>query len=99
VDALKLPALKGIRRRSLVLALHAAVAGWAGTTLLAAAASPVTVLTATQRREVASLARGEAELVAIDEVLAGLGASLTTDPKGSAVTVRRGAHELVLHHK
>ncbi len=59
----------------------------------------MTVLTATQRREVAALARGDAELVALDEVLAGLGASLTTDPKGVAVTVRRGAHELVLHHK
>jgi N-acetylmuramoyl-L-alanine amidase len=37
--------------------------------------------------------------VAIDEVLSGLGARLVTDPKGLAVTVQRGSHELVLHHK
>ncbi len=58
----------------------------------------MTVLTATQRREVAPVARGDVELVPIDEVLAGLGASLTTDAKGVAVTVQRGSHELVLHH-
>jgi len=43
--------------------------------------------------------RGELELVAIEDVLAGLDAKLTTDPRGVAVTVRRGSHELVLHHR
>jgi N-acetylmuramoyl-L-alanine amidase len=68
-------------------------------TPLGAANGPVTVLTATQRREIAPVLRGEVELVPIDEVLSGLGARLITDPKGLAVTVQRGAHELVLHHK
>jgi N-acetylmuramoyl-L-alanine amidase len=68
-------------------------------TPLGAATGPVTVLTATQRREIAPVLRGEVELVPIDEVLSGLGARLITDPKGLAVTVQRGAHELVLHHK
>ena len=67
---------------------------------LAAAEGPVTILTATQRREVQSVARGaETELVPIDEVLAGFGASFISDPKGQAVTIQRGSHELVLHHK
>jgi N-acetylmuramoyl-L-alanine amidase len=38
-------------------------------------------------------------MVAIDDVLAGLGATFTSDPKGGAVSVQRGSHELVLHHR
>jgi N-acetylmuramoyl-L-alanine amidase len=38
-------------------------------------------------------------MVAIDDVLAGLGVTITSDPKGGAVTVQRGSHELVLHHR
>ena len=57
------------------------------------------MLTATQRREITPVLRGDVELVAIDEVLSGLGARLVSDPKGLAVTVQRGSHELVLHHK
>jgi N-acetylmuramoyl-L-alanine amidase len=91
--------LKSIGRRSIAPLLHAAAIWSLGAALAFASGAPVTVLTATQRREVTALGRGDAELVAVDEVLAGLGASLTTDPKGVAVTVRRGAHELVLHHK
>ena len=37
--------------------------------------------------------------MAIEDVLAGFGATLTSDAKGGAVTVQRGSHELVLHHK
>jgi N-acetylmuramoyl-L-alanine amidase len=66
---------------------------------VASAGPPLTVLTATQRREVATVTRAEGEMVAIEDVLAGLGATLTSDPKGGAVTVQRGRHELVLHHK
>jgi len=43
--------------------------------------------------------RGDVEVVAIDAVLAGFGVSYTSDPKGLALTVQRGSHELVLHHK
>jgi len=42
---------------------------------------------------------GEGELVAIEEVLAGLDVSATSDAKGGAVTLQRGRHELVLHHR
>ena len=66
---------------------------------IVSAGGPITVLTATQRREVATVSRAEGEMVAIEDVLAGLGAVLTSDPKGGAVTVQRGSHELVLHHK
>jgi N-acetylmuramoyl-L-alanine amidase len=67
--------------------------------IASAAAGPITVLTATQRREVATVVRAEGELVGIEDVLAGLGATVTSDAKGGAVSVRRGSHELVLHHK
>lgn len=67
--------------------------------LAAAAGAPITVLTATQRREVATVVRADGELVPIDDVLAGLGATLISDAKGGAVSVRRGSHEMVLHHR
>jgi N-acetylmuramoyl-L-alanine amidase len=67
--------------------------------LAAAAGAPITVLTATQRREVATVVRADGELVPIGDVLAGLGATLTSDAKGGAVSVRRGSHEMVLHHR
>ena len=67
--------------------------------LVSAAGLPITVLTATQRREVVTVSRAEGEMVAIEDVLAGLGATLTSDRKDGAVTVQRGSHELVLHHK
>ena len=34
-------------------------------------------------------------MVALEDVLAGLGATFTSDPRGGAVTVQRGSHELV----
>ncbi len=91
--------MKGIGRRTIARSLGSALACVLLPAWLAAAEGPVTVLTATQRREIAAVMRGDAELVAIDEVLSGLGARLVTDPKGLAVTVQRGSHELVLHHK
>jgi N-acetylmuramoyl-L-alanine amidase len=65
----------------------------------AATSPPITVLTATQRREVPTVSRAEGELVPIDDVLAGLGATFAPDAAGGAVSVRRGRHELVLHQK
>jgi N-acetylmuramoyl-L-alanine amidase len=67
--------------------------------LAPAAGGPITVLTATQRREVGTVGRADGDLVAIDDVLAGLGATLTSDAPGGALSVRRGSHELVLHHR
>jgi len=63
-----------------------------------AAAGTMTVLTATQRRDVATVVRPTVgELVPIGDVLAGFGATLTSDAKGGAVAIQRGARELVLH--
>jgi N-acetylmuramoyl-L-alanine amidase len=64
-----------------------------------AAAGRLTVLTPTQRREVATVARPEGELVAIEEVLVGFGVTATSDARGGAVTLQRGSRELVLHHR
>lgn len=63
-----------------------------------AAAAPVTVLTSTQRRDLVPVFRGDAELLAIDDVVAGFGVRLTADAKAGAGTYQRGSHELVLHH-
>jgi len=72
--------------------------------LLASASAPaggasLTVLTATQRHELTTVGRPQAELVALEEVLAGFGVTATRDTKGAAVTLQRGRHELVLHHR
>jgi len=66
---------------------------------LAASATtpPLTVLTATQRREVASVARGGAELVAIEDVAVGFGMTVTSDPRGTAATLVVGTHEVGLY--
>ncbi len=98
-SALKLRSLNDIGRRFLSLGLGAVLASFAMASELTAAEGPVTVLTATQRREVATVSRGEGELVAIDDVLAGLDVRLTPDPRGQSVTITRGSHELVLHNK
>jgi N-acetylmuramoyl-L-alanine amidase len=59
--------------------------------------APITVLTATQRRDVTALMRGDAEMVAIEDVVAGFGTSMTSDPRNGQATLQRGSHELVLH--
>jgi N-acetylmuramoyl-L-alanine amidase len=64
-----------------------------------AADSGLTVLTATQRRDVATVTRGELELAAIEDVLAGFGVRATPDARGQSITITRGTHELVLHNK
>lgn len=64
------------------------------------ASATVTILSATQRREITSAWKGEALLVPIDEVLAGRGVSLSVDLRGAgSATLQRGAHEVVLHNK
>ena len=60
----------------------------------------MTVLTATQRREVAAgRCAATPSSCRSTRCSSGLGARLVSDPKGLAVTVQRGSHELVLHHK
>ncbi|HXK12409.1 MAG TPA: N-acetylmuramoyl-L-alanine amidase [Vicinamibacteria bacterium] len=97
--------MKGFDRRTSVLPrrLRPGFLALAGllvpATLLPAASAPLTVLTATQRREVATVTRPEGEMVGLEDVLAGFGVTSTSDPKGGAVTLQRGGHELVLHHR
>jgi N-acetylmuramoyl-L-alanine amidase len=66
-------------------------------TALGAAGLTFTVLTATQRREVTPVTRGGVEVVAIDEVVAGFGTTMVSDPRGGAANLQRGSHEVVLH--
>jgi N-acetylmuramoyl-L-alanine amidase len=67
--------------------------------VLAQGAGVLTVLSATQRREVATVTRADGEFVGIDDVLAGFGTTVTSDARAGAVTVQRGSHELVLHSR
>ena len=70
--------MKGIGRRTIARTLPPILACLLFPAALVAADGPVTVLTATQRREVTPVVRGDAELVPIDEVLSGLGVRLVT---------------------
>jgi N-acetylmuramoyl-L-alanine amidase len=90
----------GLERRASSLSAGCLLAGLVAASVgpARAAGADLTVLTATQRRAVATVVRADGEMVAIDDVLAGLGTTLTSDPRGGAATVQRGAHELVLHH-
>jgi N-acetylmuramoyl-L-alanine amidase len=49
--------------------------------------APVVLLTEGQRRELQPLVRGDAELLVLDHVIAGLGVSVTSDAAGGAVTL------------
>jgi N-acetylmuramoyl-L-alanine amidase len=92
--------LNGLRRRPNTLARSALAGLLVLVPALAQGAGGVlTVLSATQRREVATLTRPEGEMVGIDDVLAGFGATVTSDARAGAVTVQRGGHELVLHSR
>jgi N-acetylmuramoyl-L-alanine amidase len=69
-----------------------------GASLLAAAPSSIVILAEGQRREVATVGgRGDVELVAIDQVISGLGVSLTSDPGGAAATLSYHRREVALY--
>jgi N-acetylmuramoyl-L-alanine amidase len=101
VAALKLRELNEFNPRHTTFCSGPIVAGLLllAPSLAAAASPPVTVLTATQRREVAPVVRGDAEMVAIEDVVAGFGTTMAYDPQGGTATLERGKHELVLHDK
>jgi N-acetylmuramoyl-L-alanine amidase len=61
------------------------------------ATSPVTVLTATQRREVPTILRDGAELVAIEDVAVGFGMTVSSKDSRGAATLVVGPHEVVLY--
>src|SRR5215831_13560857 len=66
---------------------------------LAAVPGAIVVLTESQRREVLTVSRADVELVPLEQVLAGLGVSLQSDPAGGAVTLSFQKHEVSLYNK
>jgi N-acetylmuramoyl-L-alanine amidase len=66
---------------------------------LAAVPGPIVVLTEGQRREILAVTRGDVELLPLDQVLAGLGVSVQSDPAGGAVTLTFQKHEVSLYNK
>lgn len=51
------------------------------------------------RRELSPQARGEAELLPLDALLAGLGVTVTSDPRAGAATLSYGGREASLFHR
>ena len=99
--ALKLQLLNEFNPRKTTLSAGRVLAGLLLLlpSLAAGASAPLVVLTATQRREVTPVVRGDAEMVSIEDVVAGFGTTIVSDPKGGAATLQRGSHEVVLHNK
>jgi N-acetylmuramoyl-L-alanine amidase len=76
----------------------AALVSWAGLALTAS--TPVTVVTETARRQVMPVtSRGDAELLPIDQVIAGLGVTLLSDAAGGAATLTFQKREVGLYNK
>jgi len=48
---------------------------------------------------VTPVVRGDAELAAIEDVVAGFGVRITADPRGGAATLALGGHEVGLYHR
>jgi N-acetylmuramoyl-L-alanine amidase len=64
------------------------------------ASTPVTVVTETARRQVMPVtSRGDAELLPIDQVIAGLGVTLLSDAAGGAATLTFQKREVGLYNK
>jgi N-acetylmuramoyl-L-alanine amidase len=99
VFTLKLMGLKAFgRRRAPFRERTLALAACALLPVLAAAApSPLTVLTAAGRREVPTVVRDGAELVAIEDVAVGFGMTVTRDRLGGAASLKVGTHEVGLY--
>ena len=91
--------LKGFGRQStFVLARRLVAVLLVATPALAQpASSPLTVLTTTLRREVPTVVRDGAEMVAIEDVAVGFGMTVTSDAAGGAATLTVGAHEVGLY--
>jgi N-acetylmuramoyl-L-alanine amidase len=67
--------------------------------LLAASSDPVVVIVDQQRREIAPVVRGEAELVALADLLHGLPVTLTPDPRGGGITLAAPGHKVALYDR
>jgi N-acetylmuramoyl-L-alanine amidase len=59
--------------------------------------APVVFLTEGQRRELLPVVRGDAELLSLDALIAGLGISVTNDVPGGAVTLSHARREVSLY--
>jgi N-acetylmuramoyl-L-alanine amidase len=71
----------------------------AGGARAAAPSIPLVLLTEGQRRELLPVVRGDVELLPLDEVVAGLGISVTSDAAGGAVTLSHLKHEVNLYNR
>ncbi|MCG6924917.1 MAG: N-acetylmuramoyl-L-alanine amidase [Acidobacteria bacterium] len=91
--------LKGFgRQRTSTLARGlAALALVAAPVAAQPASSPLTVLTTAARREVSTVVRDGAEMVAIEDVAVGFGMTVTSDARGGAATLSVGSHEVGLY--
>jgi N-acetylmuramoyl-L-alanine amidase len=91
--------LKGFgRQRTSTLAPRLlAVALVAAPAVAQPVSSPLTVLTPGLRREVATVLRDGAEMVAIEDVAVGFGMTVTADARGGAATLAVGGHEVGLY--
>ena len=68
--------------------------------LQAASSEPIVVIADHERRELAPMVRGEAELVALVDLLQGLPVTLTPDPRAGAITLASEGHHVTLYdHK
>jgi len=67
--------------------------------LLAASSEPIVIIMDQQRREIAPLVRGEAELLPLVDLLQGLPISLTPEPRGGAVTLSAEGHRVTLYDR
>ncbi|MET0554852.1 MAG: N-acetylmuramoyl-L-alanine amidase [Vicinamibacteria bacterium] len=85
-----------IRTRSL---LAAAAALLAASRVLVAAGEPLVVLYERERREILPLTRGGAEMVPVNQVLAGLGVSASPDARGTGLLLSYGGREVTIYDK
>jgi N-acetylmuramoyl-L-alanine amidase len=69
------------------------------TAVLAASSEPIVVLLEGQRREIAPVTRGEAELVPLGPIIAGLGITVHNDQRAGAVTLTYQGREASLYNK
>jgi N-acetylmuramoyl-L-alanine amidase len=89
----------GSTDRRIAAGLFAIAVVVAGPALAAPTSAPIVLLTEGQRRELLPLVKGDVELVALDQVVAGLGISVTSDAAAGAVTLSHLKHEVNLYHR
>ena len=86
---------------------HARLAGWSALAaavlvtpfILRASTDPVVILHEKDRREVATTARGAAELVPLAQLVTGMGIAVTPDPRAGSVTLAYQGRTVTLYDK